>query len=73
MAAGYIFASMTLVLTFVMIISILTYVLYRTIRKTLLKRKMKRYDLNKYDIIFSSGSLPVCLISRENKNEIIFL
>lgn len=60
---------------FVMIFSIglLTLVLIRTITAYRKKVKIKKYDLNLYNILTDAKGLPSCLISKKDNNDIVYL
>lgn len=73
MEQGYFMAALVSTMTMYMVVLFLTFLLFKAFKKSLLKRKLKKYNLNDFEIVFTTGKMPVCIINKNDKNDIVFL
>lgn len=51
----------------------LTWILMNAVRKWRVRQKLRRYDLNKYEIIFDNRGVPTALVDSKDKNKWVSL
>lgn len=73
MESGYIMFSVTMMLILSGGTLIATVSVWRMFKKFLKKGKLKKLDLNKYDIVCDKNGFPSILIGIENKNDIVYI
>jgi hypothetical protein len=70
---SYIVFTTTILLIFSIASVYMTYILLRTIKRARIRTKLKKHDLNDFDIIFGKNGFPFMLVSLKNKNNLIYL
>lgn len=72
-AIGYIFFASTIFLLFSLLGMVLVALLIKRISRYYRRKAIKQHDLNTKDLIFNSKGEITMLISKKDKNDIIYL
>lgn len=70
---GYLFFAATTFLLFSLLGMGLLAWLLKSVFRHFSRKKIKQYDLNKYELVFNSKGEIKTLISKDNKNDIIYV
>lgn len=73
MQAGYIMFSTSMMIIFSFGLLFGAYSMMSAFRKMFVRTRLKKYDLNDYDIVCTAKGFPSLLINKKNRNIIVYL